>query len=136
MAIKSKRVKIKGRDRTKLRIRKRISGTDSRPRVSVFKSSKHIYAQAISDESGKTIACASTKESGLDKKIGSVKADGVPNDSNSSKSIRAALVVGQLLAERVKEKGIEKVVFDRNGYVFHGRVRAVADGLRETGVTV
>ena len=136
MAIKSKKVKITGRERSKLRIRKRISGTDIRPRISVFKSAKHIYVQAISDESGKTIASASTKDTNLAKKMGAVSTDDLPNDSKSTKSVLAARAVGNLIAERIKEKGVEQIVFDRNGYVFHGRVKGIVEGLREGGLTV
>jgi large subunit ribosomal protein L18 len=102
------------------RIRKRIKGTDECPRICVFRSSRHIYAQAISDESGRTLASASS----LSAVVGS-----------SARGVEAAKVVGRNLAEVCKEKGIAKVVFDRNGFLYHGRVKALADAAREAGLT-
>jgi large subunit ribosomal protein L18 len=109
-----------GRKRRKQRVRKRVQGSDARPRVCVFRSNKHIYAQVISDERGTTLAAASTLSGDLtaDKKKGSA----------------AAKQVGLALARICKEKNITRVVFDRNGFLFHGRVKAVADGAREGGL--
>jgi ribosomal protein L18, bacterial type len=105
-----------------LRIRKKISGTPERPRLSVFRSDKHIYAQIIDDTKGVTLAAAST----LDKSLrGELKSGG---------TVEAARKVGELIAERAKGKGIEKVVFDRGGYMYHGRVRALAEAAREGGL--
>ncbi|NNF03305.1 MAG: 50S ribosomal protein L18 [Rhodothermales bacterium] len=99
-------------------IRKKISGTSDRPRLTVFRSNKHIYAQLIDDLSGRTLAAAGSNIDGVDGK----------NRTEISKA------VGQKLAENAKEAGIEQVVFDRNGYRYHGRVKALADGAREGGL--
>jgi large subunit ribosomal protein L18 len=113
--------KLVGRERRKLRIRKKISGTSERPRLSVFRSAKHIYAQVIDDVSGATLVAVST----LTK---DVKGEGDEGKVGASKR------VGQLLAAKCKEKNIAKVVFDRNGYMYHGRVVALAEGAREGGL--
>ena len=108
--------------RRKASIRKKVSGTTERPRLSVFRSSKHIYAQVIDDVQRKTIAAVST----LDEKL-------IPELAGAKKSERAKKV-GTAIAARLKEKGIDKVVFDRNGYIYHGRVKALADAAREAGL--
>jgi len=136
MAIKSKSVRISARQRSKFRIRKRVTGTNVRPRISVFKSSKHIYAQLISDETGRTIASASTLDPEVaaalkDMSSGSEAAEA---RSNSTKSVNAARVVGLLLAKRSKEHDIDSAVFDRNGFSYLGRIKAVAEGAREGGL--
>ncbi len=102
------------------RIRKKISGTGERPRLAVFRSVNHIYAQVIDDTRGVTIASASTTESDLKKTSGG--------------NIAAAKEVGRLIAERAKDKGINRVVFDRGGYIYHGRVRNLAEAAREAGL--
>lgn len=102
------------------RVRAKLSGTEARPRLNVFRSSKHIYAQLIDDVNGVTLASAST----LDKEVG-LEATG---------NAEAARKVGELLAKRAVEKGYETVVFDRGGYLFHGRVKALADSARENGL--
>jgi len=104
-------------ERRKKRVRKTITGTAQRPRVTVFRSTKHIYAQAVDDESGATIVAASS----LALKI-------------PGGSIEGAKTVGKDFAERAREKGIQKVCFDRNGRLFHGRVKALADAAREAGL--
>lgn len=134
MAIKSKKIKVAGRQRVKIRIRKRISGTEARPRMSVFKSSKHIYAQLVDDITGKTLAAASSLEKEAQTKAKSVKVDDQAPKTTSTKSVAAAHAVGLLLAERCKGKNIGEVVFDRNGFVYHGRIKAVADGARAGGL--
>ena len=101
------------------RIRGKISGTPERPRLSVFRSEKHIYAQIIDDVSGKTLVSASSLEKDF-------ACEGTKTD--------AAKQVGVTVAERAKAKGIENVVFDRGGYVYHGRVKALAEGAREGGL--
>ncbi len=113
--------KEKRRLRIRRRIRKIISGTSERPRMSVFRSNKNIYVQLIDDLSGKTIASASS----LCKKVTEEKVD---NKTDQAKS------VGKLVAQRAKDAGVEKVVFDRNGYLYHGRVKALADSAREGGL--
>ncbi|WP_437504549.1 50S ribosomal protein L18 [Sorangium sp. So ce1099] len=115
-------MKIVGRERRKLRIRKKVEGTPERPRLSVFRSSKHIYAQVIDDVSGKTLAHASTLSKDLK---GSLEEDN---------KVEAAKKVGALIARICKEKQIDKVVFDRNGYLYHGRVSALAQAAREAGL--
>lgn len=101
-------------------VRKTVKGTAERPRLNVFRSSKHIYAQLINDQKGETLASAST----LDKEI----------DVDYGGNVEAARKVGELIAKRAKEAGIEKVVFDRGGYLYHGRVKALADAAREGGL--
>ena len=102
------------------RIRLHLAGTDVRPRLAVFRSLNHIYAQVIDDASGRTLAAASTVEKEL-------------KGSSSTKTEEAA-VVGRLLAERAKAAGIERVVFDRAGFRYHGRVKSLADAAREAGL--
>lgn len=114
--------KNKARLKRHLRVRKKISGTKARPRLSVFRSAKHIYAQLIDDVSGTTLASAST----LDKEL----AGQIENGGN----VEAARKVGELIAKRSKEKGYEVVVFDRGGYLYHGRIQALADAAREAGL--
>ena len=104
------------------RIRRKISGSAARPRLSVFRSTRHIYAQIVDDGKGQTLVAASTLSGELkDKLSGLKKAD-------------AAKEVGKLLAAKAREKGISQVVFDRNGFIYHGRVKAVADSCRENGL--
>lgn len=111
-----------GRRRRQQRVRKRLIGTDARPRVCVFRSGKHIYAQVISDDRGQTLAAVST----LSKDLAAAIKD--------SKGVATAKQVGLALAKACKEKNITRVVFDRNGFLFHGRIKAVADGAREGGL--
>jgi large subunit ribosomal protein L18 len=101
------------------RIRRRVAGTQERPRLAVFRSLNHIYAQVIDDAQGFTLAAAATTEKDLRGKGG---------------NIEGAKVIGRKVAERAKEKGITKVVFDRGGYLYHGRVKALADAAREAGL--
>ena len=119
MATKRKNI---ARIRRRQRVRKKVLGTDARPRVCVYKSSRHIYPQVISDAKGMTLASASTLSAGL------------PEEIKSMKGVEAAKRVGLNLAKVCKEKNINRVVFDRNGFLFHGRVKAVADGAREGGL--
>lgn len=114
--------KLEGRERRKLRIRKNVNGTTDRPRLSVFRSSRHIYAQVVDDTTGKTLAHASTLSKDLK---GTLDAD---------KKIEAAKKVGALIAKMCKSKKIDKVVFDRNGYLYHGRVSALAQAARDAGL--
>lgn len=110
------------RQKTKTRIRGRISGTPERPRLTIFKSLKRIYVQVVDDSKGITLASASS----LEKEIRGT----IQNGAN----IEAAKVVGARIAARLIEQGIKAVVFDRNGYVYHGRVKALADSAREAGL--
>ena len=108
------------RSRRKTRTRRRVMGEPARPRLTVFRSLNHIYAQLVDDMSGTTVASASSAESSL----------GLSSTGNRE----AAKKVGETLAERAKSKGVEAIVFDRNGFPFHGRVKALADGAREGGL--
>ncbi len=115
-------MKIVGRERRKLRIRKKVTGTGERPRLSVFRSARHIYAQVVDDVSGKTLAFASTLSKDL---------KGMIDNDNK---VEAAKKVGALVAKICKSKKIDRVVFDRNGYLYHGRVSALAQAAREAGL--
>lgn len=115
-------MRIVGRERRKLRIRKKISGTPSRPRLSVFRSAKHIYVQVVDDTTGRTLAHASTLSKDL---------EGTVNEGNKTDSAKK---VGQLVAKICLSKSIEQVVFDRNGYLYHGRISALAEAAREAGL--
>ena len=110
--------KVTQRARIRRRIRAKVSGTAQRPRLSVFRSNKHIYAQVIDDATGTTLAAASTRESG------------------AGSGVEASKEVGKRVAERAKEAGVERAVFDRGGYRYHGNVKALADGAREGGLTL
>lgn len=110
------RQKVTGRARRKLRIRKKVQGTAERPRLSVFRSAKHIYAQVIDDVGGRTIAAASSVT------------------STEGSKVDVAKSVGSTVAKACIDKGVEQVVFDRGGYRYHGRVRALAESAREAGL--
>jgi len=114
------KAKLSRRDRIKMGIRKRLSGSSSRPRLSVYRSNKGIYAQIIDDVSGKTLVSASS----------------LSKDFNAEKGtkIDQSVAVGKLVAEKAIAAGIKDVVFDRNGYLYHGRVKSLADGAREGGL--
>ncbi len=113
------------RDRIKLRLRKRIAGTPERPRLSVFRSSAHIYVQVIDDRTGTTLAAASTAEPSL---------KGALEKGARGGNVKGAQAVGAAIAERLKAKGITSVVFDRNGFLYHGRIKAVAEAARQAGL--
>jgi large subunit ribosomal protein L18 len=133
MATQGKRITNGARERTKVRIRKKVVGTAERPRLSIFRSSKHTYAQVIVDDGHKTISSAST----LDKEVQSALAKlvkGQDGAKGSLKSVSAARAVGMVLAERTKAAKVSQVVFDRNGFLYAGRVKALADGAREGGL--
>ncbi len=110
------------RSKRKTRVRSRVKGTGERPRLNVFRSLKHIYVQAIEDTTGKTLVSASTMSPELK---GSFRQGG---------NAEAAKKVGELIAKKCLEKGIQKVVFDRNGYLYHGRVKALAEAARASGL--
>ncbi len=116
---KVKSVKVAARVRRKVSIRKKIEGTPERPRLSVFRSAKHIYAQAVDDSTNTVVAAASDLEDGF-------KAEGKKKDR--------AKAVGQALAKKLLAKNISTCIFDRNGFIYHGRVSAVADGARAGGL--
>jgi len=115
-------LKKKARLKRKKRIRKHLVGTQQRPRLNVFRSSKHIYAQIIDDEHGHTLVAASSLE-----KV-------VKEQPEFENKVAAAGFIGKLIGERAIKKGLKKVVFDRGGFLFHGRVKAVSDGAREAGL--
>lgn len=116
-------VKLNGLQRRKIRVRKKVKGTSERPRLSVFRSNKNIYAQVIDDTAGKTLAAVSTKSKGYAEAAG-----------KDGKKVGAAKLVGKLIAKIALEKGVTKVVFDRSGYIYHGRITALAEGAREGGL--
>ena len=122
MRIKTKRDR---RHRISLRLRKRIAGTPERPRLAVFRSVSHIYAQVIDDMSGQTLVSASTVEPSL---------KGAFDKTTRGGNIKGAEAIGKVIAERSIEKGIKRVVFDRSGFLYHGRIRAVADAARKAGL--
>ena len=113
------------RERIKYRIRKRVQGSEARPRLTVFRSVAHMYVQVVDDMTGKTLASAATTEPDLKKGLSGKTRGG---------NVAGAKFVGKTIAERLIDKGIKKVVFDRNGYLYHGRIRAVADAAREAGL--
>ncbi len=114
--------KVKARFRRKMRIRKKIFGTGERPRLSVFRSNRHIFAQIVDDDKGITLVASSS----FSKELKGQKIEGGKT--------AMAKEVGKLIAQKAKAKGIEKVVFDRGGYLYHGRVKALAEGAREGGL--
>jgi len=107
------------RRRIKYRIRKKVRGTATKPRLAVYRSNKEIYAQLIDDVAGQTLAAASSREDSIDQ---------------SSNKVTQSALVGKLIAERAKSASIENVTFDRGGYLYHGRVKSLADGAREGGL--
>ena len=117
-----KKTKQQARVRAHLRIRKKVSGTPERPRLAVFRSLKGMYAQAIDDVNGVTLASASTQEKEF------------KDQGKAGGNVEAAKAVGSFIAKRLLDKGVDKVVFDRGGYVYHGRVKALAEAAREAGL--
>ena len=115
------------RERSRLlrrrRVRRKVRGTDTRPRLCIYRSNKHLYAQVISDESGRSLAAVSTLSTEVKEAA-----------QQKTATISAAKEVGQRIAKKCQEQGIQAVVFDRNGFLFHGRVRAVAEAAREAGL--
>lgn len=118
----AKDTRSQARKRRHIRVRRRVQGTAARPRLNVYRSLDHIYAQVIDDENGHTLVAAST----LDKSL--------REDFASLTRMEQAKAVGKAVAERARDKGIEQVVFDRGGYPYHGRVKALAEGSREGGL--
>ena len=114
----------KVREKRVKRVRGKFTGTEERPRLSVFRSARHIYAQAVVDEKGRTIAAASTLSKELQGNLGGLK------------KAAAAKEVGKLIAQKLLSHGIEAVVFDRGAFLYHGRVKALAEGAREAGLRV
>ena len=110
--------KYERRERLRMRIRKTVEGTESRPRLAVFRSNKEIYAQIIDDVNGKTITAASSRDKDID----------------ASKVNKVAKLVGKAIAEKAVKAGVETIAFDRGGYLYHGRVKSLAEGAREGGL--
>ena len=108
--------------RRHLRVRKTLHGTSERPRLSVYRSLSHIYAQVIDDDAGHTLAAASDLETAT------------RSDANGKRKVETAKLIGELVAKRARDHGISEVIFDRGGYQFHGRVKALATGAREAGL--
>ena len=127
--VKKTKQKRERRERAHRRVRSRVRGTEARPRLSVYKSLRFIYAQVIDDSRGATLAQASSAEAEVKGRLAAAESSG-----KSAKDRAAAKAVGELVAERAKAAGVERVVFDRGGYVYHGRVQAVAEGAREKGL--
>ena len=119
------RTKEDRRDRIKLRLRKRIVGSADRPRLTVFRSVTHIYVQAVDDASGRTVAAASTVEPVVKAKMSEKVRGG---------NLAGAELIGRTIAERLIEKGLKQAVFDRNGFLYHGRIKAVAEAARKAGL--
>lgn len=118
----SKKSRAEVRKKKHMRIRRKISGTPARPRLSVFRSNKHIYAQVIDDEAGHTLVAASTLEKDIKSAL------------EYTDNVEAAKYLGGVIAKRAIDKGINQVVFDRGGYIYQGKVQALADGAREAGL--
>lgn len=114
--------RAEGRKRRHNRVRRRVTGTPERPRLNVFRSDKHIYAQVIDDLAGHTLVAASTLDHDL------------RSEAEGKSKLERAKLVGQLVAERAKAAGVSQVVFDRGGFRYHGRIKALADGAREAGL--
>jgi large subunit ribosomal protein L18 len=114
---------LTNRQRRHVRVRAKVKGTGTRPRLNVFRSSAHIYAQVIDDDRGRTLAAASDLEQDVVDRAG----------TGATKSAKAR-VVGEVIGERAKAAGIDTIVFDRGGYIYHGRIKAVAEGAREAGL--
>ena len=121
------RIKTKDdrRQRIKYRIRKRVAGSEQRPRLTIFRSVSHMYVQVVDDMTGRTIASASSVEPDV---------KGALPKKATGGNVEGAKAVGKTIAQRLIEKGVKKVVFDRNGFLYHGRVKAVADAAREAGL--
>ena len=118
----STNIRKQARLKRQKRIRKKVQGTPQRPRLSVFRSARHIYAQIIDDAQGRTLLTVSTLDSQL------------KNGPKSENKVAAAKHVGKLIGERALDKGIKQVVFDRNGFLYHGRIKSLSDGAREAGL--
>ncbi len=114
--------RLTGRSRRKQRVRKKVQGTAERPRLTVYRSLRHIYAQVINDTTGQTLAAASTLSKELQGKL------------KTSGNTEAAQVVGEFVAQKALEQGIKQVVFDRNGFIYHGRIKTLAEAARQKGL--
>ncbi|MCB1155452.1 50S ribosomal protein L18 [bacterium] len=122
-----KKENLTARQYRQRRVRKKVRGTAERPRLCVYRSTNHIYVQAIDDVTGATIASASSREKGFE-------APAASEESAAGRKIRSGAKVGEQIAQRLQERGVSAVVFDRNGFLYHGRVKAVAEGARKGGL--
>jgi len=132
------RTRRRARIRRHVRVRRKIAGTAERPRLAVYRSNRHIYAQLVDDDAARTLIAASDRDvraGGAGKAGGAQKAGGAEKAGGQGKT-QPAKAVGELLAERAKAAGIDRVVFDRGGRLFHGRVAALAEGAREKGLQI
>jgi large subunit ribosomal protein L18 len=120
-------IRERARRRRQERVRKKVQGSPTRPRLSVFKSAKHIYGQLIDDVHGHTLVAASSLSPSFRERVQSV-------EKASGGNVNGAKIVGELIAEQARAKGISQIVFDRNGFLYHGRVKAIAEGAREAGL--
>jgi large subunit ribosomal protein L18 len=120
-------IRERARRRRQERVRKKVQGTPARPRLSVFKSAKHIYGQLIDDVGGHTLAAASSLSLSFRERVESI-------EEASGGNVSGAKIVGELIAEQAHAKGITQIVFDRNGFLYHGRVKALAEAAREAGL--
>jgi large subunit ribosomal protein L18 len=120
-------IREQARRRRQERVRKKVQGTPTRPRLSVFKSAKHIYGQLIDDVGGHTLAAASSLSPSFRERVQNI-------EKTSGGNVSGAKIVGELIAEQARAKGITQIVFDRNGFLYHGRVKALAEGAREAGL--
>jgi large subunit ribosomal protein L18 len=120
-------IREQARRRRQERVRKKVQGTPTRPRLSVFKSAKHIYGQLIDDVGGHTLAAASSLSPSFRERVQSF-------EKTSGGNVSGAKIVGELIAEQARAKGIAQIVFDRNGFLYQGRVKALAEGAREAGL--
>ena len=120
-------IRERARRRRQERVRKKVQGTPSRPRLSVFKSAKHIYGQLIDDVGGHTLAAASSLSLSFRERIQSI-------EKAAGGNVGGAKIVGELIAEQAQAKGIRQIVFDRNGFLYHGRIKALAEAAREAGL--
>lgn len=120
-------IRERARRRRQERVRKKVQGTPARPRLSVFKSAKHIYGQLIDDVGGHTLAAASSLSLSFRARVQSI-------EKASGGNVSGAKIVGELIAEQAHAKGITQIVFDRNGFLYHGRIKALAEAAREAGL--
>ena len=130
------RSRNKVRSNVHSRIRRKLEGTAARPRLNVYRSLNHIYAQLVDDASGVTLVSASTVEGGKEAKAakGEAGKDNKKNAKRTGGNVASAKAIGKVIAQRAHEKGVKKVVFDRGGYLYHGRIKALAEAAREAGL--
>lgn len=136
MRKQTKKVRLTPRARRKVGIRKKLTGTNERPRICVFRSAKHTYAQIITDDEAKVLATVSTQDKSIQSRADALvkEKEELKERSASTKSMASAWAVGEALAKKASENNVTTVVFDRNGFLYHGRIKAIADGARSGGL--